>query len=218
MMEKKGVGRPRDGNPEETRRGILRAAETSFASSGFVAATTRHVAAAAGVNVATLHYHFGSKEGLYQAVLEEVVRGALPEPPADGTSASRLARYVEALFDYTAARPTLPRLSILNRLTRLPKGANGVPADPRVAALETLLSVLPEAAPGARLSAGWIVGLIDLTLALGFPSPGEAAPGGPAARLDGLEARRDAVRTASLSVVGLAPPATDAAPPAERAR
>lgn len=202
-MDKKGVGRPRDGNPEETRRGILRAAETSFASSGFVAATTRHVAAAAGVNVATLHYHFGSKEGLYRAVLEEVVRGSLPELPAEGTPAFRLARYVEALFDYTAARPTLSRLSILDRLTRTAKGANGVPADPRVAALETLLAVLPEAAPGARSSAGWTVGLIDLTLSLGLPSPDAAASGVSEVASDGLGARRDAVSTAALSVAGL---------------
>ena len=52
-MEKKGVGRPRDGNPEETRRQILEAAASAFAESGFVGATTRTVAARAGVNVAS---------------------------------------------------------------------------------------------------------------------------------------------------------------------
>ncbi len=87
-MEKKGVGRPRDGNPEETRREILRAAAEAFAACGFVGATTRAVAARAGVNVATLHYHFGSKEGLYRAVLGNACRGTLPAVPP-GTGARR---------------------------------------------------------------------------------------------------------------------------------
>src|ERR1019366_6322895 len=55
-MQKRNVGRPRGGDPVETRRGILNAAEECFAASGFVGATTRRVAARARVNVATLHY------------------------------------------------------------------------------------------------------------------------------------------------------------------
>ena len=62
------VGRPRGGDPVETRRVLLDAAEECFAKAGFAGATTRQMAARAGVNVATLHYHFGSKEELFQAV------------------------------------------------------------------------------------------------------------------------------------------------------
>ena len=101
-MEKKGVGRPRDGNPEETRREILRAATDAFAASGFAGATTRAIAARAGVNVATLHYHFGSKEGLYLHVMEAAFRqmaGIVEADMARGESPRvRLRRLADDLF------------------------------------------------------------------------------------------------------------------------
>ena len=114
-MEKKGVGRPRDGNPEETRREILAAASEAFAAAGYVGATTRAVASRAGVNVATLHYHFGSKEGLYRAVLEAAGRGTLPNLPP-GDAAETVARVVEALFRFGEERPDLARLALLDAL------------------------------------------------------------------------------------------------------
>ena len=114
--EKKGVGRPRDGDPEETRKEILRAAERAFAAAGFSGATTRKIAGDARVNVATLHYHFGGKKGLYRAVLTEVVHGDLPPVPEAGSPAERLRRLAGALFDFTSKRPFLPRLSLLNDL------------------------------------------------------------------------------------------------------
>ena len=48
-MEKKGVGRPRDGDPEETRKEILRAGERAFAASG-LAIFLLSVPAQLGVN------------------------------------------------------------------------------------------------------------------------------------------------------------------------
>lgn len=47
---------------------ILDAAEAVFADSGFDGATTRAIAEAAGVNPALIHYHFKSKEQLFEAV------------------------------------------------------------------------------------------------------------------------------------------------------
>lgn len=47
---------------------ILLAAERLFADQGFDAASIRGITAAANVNVASLHYHFGSKEGLLEAI------------------------------------------------------------------------------------------------------------------------------------------------------
>ncbi len=53
----------------ETRERILDAAETLFVEHGYEATSTRMVTAAAGVNLAAVNYHFGSKEALMQAVL-----------------------------------------------------------------------------------------------------------------------------------------------------
>lgn len=54
----------------DTKTRILDAAEKLFAKQGFEAASLRAIIADAGVNLAAIHYHFRTKEGLIQAVLE----------------------------------------------------------------------------------------------------------------------------------------------------
>ena len=58
---------------EDTRERILDAAEHLFAERGFDGTSIRDVTTEAGVNLAAVHYHFGSKEDLLRAVLERVV-------------------------------------------------------------------------------------------------------------------------------------------------
>jgi AcrR family transcriptional regulator len=58
---------------EDTRERILDAAERLFSERGFDGTSIRDVTAEAGVNLAAVHYHFGSKEDLLRAVLERVV-------------------------------------------------------------------------------------------------------------------------------------------------
>ena len=52
-----------------TQEKILDAAEALFMEHGFEATTLRQITATAGVNLAAVNYHFGSKEDLFQAVL-----------------------------------------------------------------------------------------------------------------------------------------------------
>lgn len=49
---------------------ILDAAETLFAEHGFAATSLRDITAKAGVNLASVNYHFGSKDALLAAVLK----------------------------------------------------------------------------------------------------------------------------------------------------
>ncbi|MEZ4650218.1 MAG: TetR/AcrR family transcriptional regulator [Candidatus Eisenbacteria bacterium] len=56
-------------DPESTQGRILAAGRECFARSGFEGTTTRAIAEAAGVNLALVHYHFGSKEALYRRVI-----------------------------------------------------------------------------------------------------------------------------------------------------
>jgi len=59
---------------EDTRRRILEAAIETFAAEGYEGASTRALAERAGVNLPAIQYYFGSKEGLYRAVVEYMVR------------------------------------------------------------------------------------------------------------------------------------------------
>src|ERR1700751_4545248 len=52
-----------------TQRRILDAAEALFMEHGFEATSLRQITAAAAGNLAAVHYHFGSKEELFEAVL-----------------------------------------------------------------------------------------------------------------------------------------------------
>jgi TetR/AcrR family transcriptional regulator, regulator of cefoperazone and chloramphenicol sensitivity len=60
---------------EDTRRRILETALEIFASEGYEGASTRHLAERAGVNLPAIQYYFGSKEGLYRAVIESIIEG-----------------------------------------------------------------------------------------------------------------------------------------------
>lgn len=53
---------------QDTKEAILAAAERLIAERGFAGTSLRNVTAAAGVNLAAVHYHFGTKEALLQAV------------------------------------------------------------------------------------------------------------------------------------------------------
>ena len=54
----------------DTRERILDVAERLFGERGFPATSLRDITAEAGVNVASVNYHFGSKEALLAEVLE----------------------------------------------------------------------------------------------------------------------------------------------------
>jgi len=51
---------------------ILDAAVTIFSKNGFDGARTRDIAALAKVNIATLHYHFKSKDNIYGSVIKQI--------------------------------------------------------------------------------------------------------------------------------------------------
>jgi AcrR family transcriptional regulator len=56
---------------DSTYQRLLSAAERLFAERGVDAVSLRAIMAAAGTNVASVHYHFGSKERLIEALLDK---------------------------------------------------------------------------------------------------------------------------------------------------
>ena len=83
-----------------TREKIIKAASRAFALNGYEGASIRTIVAEADVNQAAINYHFGSKEGLYRAVLHEAVRALM----SDGDGAE--------------GPGTLPRNTALRRFVR----------------------------------------------------------------------------------------------------
>ncbi len=77
-------------SPGSTKERILGAAELLFAQRGFDGASLRQLTAAAGVNLAAVNYHFGSKEKL----IEQVFRRRL-----DALNAQRLAALAKLADD-----------------------------------------------------------------------------------------------------------------------
>src|SRR5581483_7516693 len=53
----------------DTKQRILDSAQNLIAEQGYAATSVRDIIAAAGVNLAAIHYHFGSKEDLLAAVV-----------------------------------------------------------------------------------------------------------------------------------------------------
>ncbi|WP_065351033.1 CerR family C-terminal domain-containing protein [Pseudomonas cerasi] len=58
---------------EETRARIINTALVVFADRGFEGASTREIAAAAGVNAPAIQYYFDSKEGVYLECVKHVI-------------------------------------------------------------------------------------------------------------------------------------------------
>ena len=91
---------------------ILRAAAHEFSERGYDAARVDRIALRARVNKAMLYYHYGSKQGLYVAILRDMfgtVAGRL-RPIADGPGlpSQKLDAVIAALVDEASARPWFP--------------------------------------------------------------------------------------------------------------
>src|SRR5262245_42964274 len=67
-----------------TREKIIKAASRAFARNGYDGASIRTIVAAADVNQAAINYHFGSKDGLYRAVLQAALLAALVRKETEG--------------------------------------------------------------------------------------------------------------------------------------
>lgn len=122
-----------------TRAALLDAAAEIFAERGFGDAKVRDIAASAQANLAAISYHFGSKEGLYLAVLEREASRVIeryplsrPEHAVDPVAALRdviaalLARFLASddrshaprLLIREMLNPTAALAQVVERITR----------------------------------------------------------------------------------------------------
>jgi AcrR family transcriptional regulator len=91
---------------EERRRALIEAAFASIAQDGFEGLRTRDIAKRAGVNVATLHHYFPTKEALVRAVaIRLAALHSLGRAPAVGRDTSGELTAVEELrIEFADAR------------------------------------------------------------------------------------------------------------------
>lgn len=101
------------------REEILRVAARQFGRRGYAGTTTAGVAREAGVTQPLIHHHFGSKEGLWEAVLEDLfsrLRASLMEAwegVAEASLEERSRRMLKAFLLYNAEYPEIGRLITL---------------------------------------------------------------------------------------------------------
>jgi AcrR family transcriptional regulator len=115
--------------------GILDAATAEFSQHGLGGARLERIIANTHTSKRMVYYHFGGKEGLYQAVLEHVNATARFRDdsfdPNEGTPLEALARFIENAFESLLERPDFVRLITFENLS----GATHVKASKLIAKL-----------------------------------------------------------------------------------
>jgi len=95
----RAAGRRSQAEAERTRTRILDRAEILFARRGYRGVSVRELSRACGVRPFTIQHHFGSKPGLYQAVLSRWDDEILARVGAVVAGQSDLATIVEKVVD-----------------------------------------------------------------------------------------------------------------------
>ena len=108
-----------DNKELDTKQIILRAAEEEFLDKGFGNAKMMAIAKRAGIAHSMLHYHFQTKENLFQKIFQQKIQTlsqmfeGISEQHLPFNDTIRL--FVECQFDFIAQNPRLP-LFVMNEI------------------------------------------------------------------------------------------------------
>jgi len=117
--------------PESMKARILPAARRIFGEYGFHGATTRMIAREVGIDISTLHYHWGGKQDLYESVVVDINKDVgqkliETEKAIHGLPlAQRLAISIDLMPDYLFANPDISNM-ILFRYFGKTRGEGGL--------------------------------------------------------------------------------------------
>jgi TetR/AcrR family transcriptional regulator len=156
---------------------ILQKSLELFSSKGYDATSVREICAAAGITKPTLYHFYGSKEGVYRAIVE----GALERFRADmvralgthGALRVRLVRMARAYVDAGAREPDLARF-IMALIHNPPRSA---PATDFVGFYQGILDELARAVDEAVARGEVAPGPTDVRLLVFMGALGEAMHG-----------------------------------------
>ncbi len=114
--------------PDSMKGRILAAARRLFGEFGYKDTTTRMIAGRVGIDISTLHYHWGDKQDLYEAVLrdisEEIQQKLIDiERAASGKSlATRLEIALDMMCDYLFSHPEVSNLILFGYFAKHQRG------------------------------------------------------------------------------------------------
>jgi AcrR family transcriptional regulator len=106
-------------DPESMKARILAVARRIFGEYGFHGTTTRMIAREVGIDISTLHYHWGEKKDLYEAVILDInkdLRQSLidVETIIHGRPlAERMAISIDMMTDYLFSHPEVSNLILM---------------------------------------------------------------------------------------------------------
>jgi AcrR family transcriptional regulator len=92
---------------QNRRHALVRAAYNQIAERGFEGLRTREVAAEVGLNIATLHYYFPTKEALIQGVVDYATQRFRSTLTPHGSPADQLVNHLRAVHDLLRDEPQL---------------------------------------------------------------------------------------------------------------
>ena len=157
---------------DATRAAILTAARERFAADGYERATVRAIAQDAGIDPSMVMRYYGSKEGLFAAVIDvELVLPDLAEIPVDDVGAVLVGHFLD-LWERDSVLQTLLRVGVTNEAGA--ERMRGVFSGQILPLAERFVVTRADAARRAALVASQVLGMALVRYVLRF---------GPAAQL-----------------------------------
>ena len=140
-------------DPNSMKARILSSARRIFGEHGYNNTTTRMIAKDVGIDISTLYYHWGEKQDLYEALLEDVgdeiqLKLNEIERKVSGQSmAVRLEMALDMMCDYLFSNPEVPNLILYGYFSKAP---NGVTLDIKISEHIANIAVAMKLAPNKK--------------------------------------------------------------------
>jgi len=162
--------------PSSSQR-ILQSALALFSEKGYDATSVREICAASGITKPTLYHFYGSKEGVYRALVDGTLRRVQEDMAraleSDGTLRDRLRKLTLTYFDAACGEPDLARFILA--LTHDPPSS--APETDFLTFYDEILSLVTRAIEAAEGRGEVGPGPVDVRLLVLMGALGEAVHG-----------------------------------------
>lgn len=107
------TGKPAGRIRQKNEKAIIAAAEVEFARHGYKGTSMNSIAQAVGLPKANLHYYFSNKQGLYIAVLDNILDqwdATFSTLTGADDPAEALSRYIRSKMEFSRTQPLASRI------------------------------------------------------------------------------------------------------------